>query len=198
MISVTKLRKGVTFEENGQPYRVQEYFHAHMSRGGGTIRIKARNLLDGGVKNFTFKSGAEVEEIEVERKKMQYLYADETQVVLMDPISFEQVEVPKAAVASELPFLKEGEEVLVFFWEDPPSRKAAEGHGRVLGFDLPANMAFAVTQTDPGEKGDSVSNVFKPATLANGLVVKVPLFIKTGERVRVDTRTREYVERVKG
>ena len=185
MISVTKLRSGTTFEEGGKPYRVLKYEHTHLSRGSGTIKIKARNLKDGSVVNLSFKSGAMIEDIEVIRKKMQFLYPDGEDLVFMDPVSFEQVNLAKKIVGEQEKFLVEGEEVQVLFWDE-----------KILDLDLPPNLVYRVAETDPGVKGNSATNVYKPAKLANGLMVKVPLFVQVGESVKVDTRTGEYVERV--
>lgn len=185
MIPVTKLRNGVNFEENGVPYRVVKYEHTHMSRGGGTVKVKVRNLHSGAVANLTYKSTAYVEEIEVLKKKLQYLYEDEGNLLFMDPVSFDQVGISKEVVGSQASFLVEGEEVWVMMLEE-----------KILDLDLPPNLVFEIAETGPGEKGNSATNVYKPATLANGLVVKVPLFMKALDKVRVDTRTGEYVERV--
>lgn len=182
---MTKLRAGVNFEENGVPYRVLKYEHTHVSRGGGTVKVKARNLNSGAMANLTYKSTAYVEEIEVARKKLQYLYEDEGNLLFMDPVSFEQVGVSKEVVGSQASFLVEGEEVWVIILED-----------KILDVDLPPNLVFAIAETGPGEKGNSATNVFKPAVLTSGLVVKVPLFMEAGDKVRVDTRTGDYIERI--
>jgi len=185
MIPVTKLRNGVTFEENGIPYRATKYEHTHMSRGGGTVKVKARNLHSGAVANLTYKSTAYVEEIEVLKRKMQYLYEDEGNLLFMDPVSFEQLSMPKDLAGQQAVFLVEGEDVWVVMLED-----------KILDLDLPPNLVFEIAEAGSGEKGNSATNVFKPATLSNGLVVKVPLFMKAGDKVKVDTRSGEYVERV--
>ena len=184
MISVTQLRNGATFEDKGQPYRVVRYEHTHLSRGSGTIKVKARNLRHGNVVNLTYRSGAMVEEIGVERRVLQYLYRDREDLVFMDPKSFEQVTIAAQILGSQAHFLKEGEEMGVFFWQD-----------EALDVDLPAKVTLKIIEAAPGIKGDSAANMYKTATLENGLTVKVPLFVDAGELVRVDTRTGEYVER---
>ena len=186
MISVTKLRNGVTFEDKGKPFRVLKYQHTHISRGAGTIKVKVRNLANGSVSNLTYKSGASVNEIEVEKRKLQYLYSDGDDLVFMNPRSFEQVTLSRGVVGGQEKFLREGESVSVLFLDD-----------KVLDLNLAPNFIYQVAETDPGEKGNSATNVYKPATLKNGMVVKVPLFIKVGDKVKVDTRTGEYVERIK-
>ena len=132
----------------------------------------------------TYKSGAMVEDIVVERQVLQYLYRDGEELVFMDLKTFEQTMVAAEVLGSQVRFLKEGEEIGVFFWEQ-----------EVLDVDLPPKVTLKITDAAPGVKGDSAANVYKSATLENGLVVKVPLFVKAGELVRVDTRTGEYVER---
>ena len=184
MISVTQLRSGATFEENGQPYRVLKYEHTHLSRGSGTIKIKAKNLKNGNVLNLSYKSGAMVEDVVVERRVLQYLYRDGEELVFMDPRDFEQTTVAAEVLGSQAHFLKEGEETGVFFWEQ-----------EVLDMDLPPKVTLKIVEAAPGVKGDSAANMYKSARLENGLMVKVPLFVDAGELVRVDTRTGEYVER---
>ncbi len=192
MIEVTKLRAGVNFAVDGVPYRAVKYEHTHMSRGGGTVRIKARSLKDGSVANLTYKSTAFVEDIEVVRKKMQYLYADGETLIFMDPTTFEQKTLKQEIAGNQAKFLVEGEEVWVVMWEDSP----AEEQGKILDLDLPASLVMEIGETGPNVKGNSATNVFKPATLTNGLVIRVPLFMKVGEKVKVDTRSGEYIERV--
>lgn len=184
MLLVTKLRNGVCFEVNNTPFKVIEFKNTHMSRGGGTIRVRVRNLLNGNVLTMTFKSGDKVESVDVSKKKLQYLYKEDGNYIFMDPLSFEQVEVEEKLVGSQGVYLKDGEEVSILVWDD-----------KFLDLDLPPKMILKVVEADPGEKGDSASNVYKSAKLENGLRIRVPLFINNGDMVRVDTRTGEYVER---
>lgn len=186
MITVTKLRNGTNFELNNDPYRVMSYQHTHMSRGGGTVRVKIRNLRDGSVLNKSFQSTEKVEEISVVKRQMQYLYFDGTNYVFMDPTSFEQLEVTASTLEDQGMYLRDGETVLLMVWDEEEM---------VLGVDLPPKMTFKVTEAAPGERGDSASNVYKDAILENGLKVRVPLFINEGDLVRVDTRDGSYVER---
>lgn len=183
MIPVTDLRKGVTFEMDGEPYKVLEYHHIKIGRGGATIRVTLRNLATGSQEEKTFNNGASVEPINAIKRRLQYLYEGDN-AVFMDPKTYEQVEIEKEAIEQELSFLKEGQQVDVLFWDEKP-----------LGIELPPNVTLTITETDPGVKGNSASNFYKPAKLENGLQVKVPLFIKVGDKVRVDTRTGQYVER---
>ncbi|MDO8503417.1 MAG: elongation factor P [bacterium] len=187
MIPVTELRAGATFEISGTPYQVTKYEHVKVGRGNATIRISARNLKTGALEEKTFNSGATVEPILTTKRQLQYLYADSANVSLMDPKTFEQVEIRKEVLGEAVSFLQEGQSVNVLFWED-----------NALSVDLPPSVILTVSETGPGVKGNSATNIYKPATLENGLTVKVPLFINTGDKVKVDTRTGDYVERVKG
>lgn len=183
MIPVTELRKGVTFEMGGAPYKVLEYHHIKIGRGGATIRISVRNLVTGFQEEKTFNNGASVSPINTVKRRLQYLYSGDD-AVFMDPKTYEQVEISRETLASDLNFLKEGQQIDVLFWDERP-----------LGVELPPNVTLTVAEADPGVKGNSASNFYKPAKLENGLQLKVPLFINKGDKVRVDTRTGEYVER---
>jgi len=186
MISVTELRVGRTFQIDGVPYQVVEYKHTKMGRGTASIRVKIRNLQNGSVVPKTFISGAKVEPVELETKLAQYLYRQGDEFYFADPRTFEQFSLPESAMGGKEKFLKEQEEVKIIFWEEKP-----------LNLELPLSLVFEVAQTNPGIKGNSVNASFKPATLDNGLGVQVPLFIKIGDRIKVDTRTGSYIERVK-
>ena len=185
MISVTNLRNGAAFKLNGQLFQVLEYKHSKIGRGTANIRIKARNLETGNVVSKTFISGAKAEPFQTETRALQYLYQDDQDFYFMDPRSFEQFTLLERLLGEKAKFLKEGQEVKVLFGEEKP-----------LSIDLATTLVFQVDQTSPGVKGDSANASFKPATLDNGLQVKVPLFIKKGDQVKIDTRTGEYLERV--
>jgi len=186
MISATDLKNGVTFKLDGDPYKVVKYTHQKIGRGGANIKLKIRNLKTGDLEDKTFNSTYKVEEIQTSKKPLQYLYKDEDNVTFMDPSNFEQMEIPVESISDELPFIKEGQNVDVLLWD-----------GKPLSLDLPPKVTLEVAETDPGVRGDTASNVYKSAILENGLSVKVPLFIKKGDKVRVDTRSGEYVERTK-
>lgn len=186
MISVTELRAGTAFELDGAPYRVLEYKHTKMGRGTANIRIKAKNLLTGAVGEKNFVSGAKVQEVELELKTYQYLYQDGENYFFADPRTFDQVSLAKSVVGDKGKYLREGGEVKILLWAN-----------RLLDLDLPVSMIFTVAQTAPGVRGNSVVASFKPATFDNGLSIKVPLFINEGDKIKVDTRTGEYLERVK-
>ncbi len=186
MLESTQLKNGVTFLRNGEPCQVVRYALIKMGRGGATVKVSVRNLLTGSVVDDSYSSNVKVEEVVTLKRRLQYLYNDNTNVVMMDPTSFEQIEIPKKQVSDKVVFIKEGDSVDVLTWE-----------GRVLSFDLPPKVTLKVVETDPGVKGNSATNLYKSAKLENGLTLRVPLFIKEGELVRVDTRTTEYIERAK-
>lgn len=190
MISVTKLRNSVTFFYRNQPHKVIKYTHTHLSRGAGTIKIKARNLQTGKIANLSFKSGDKVEDVEVTTRKLQYLYADIDEHYFMDPVSFSQISISNKVVAKMGKFLKEGKDYLVKFYDNPK-----DGAEEPLEVEIPTKISLRIKEAAPGVKGDTQGSATKDAVLENGLKVRVPLFIKKGDRVRVDTRTGEYVER---
>lgn len=186
MIPVTNLRAGTVFKEAGQPLLVLKYEHVKLGRGKANIKLKIKNLKSKVVLEKTFHSGAKVQEAGVEKKALQFLYLDKESAVFTDPVSFEQFQIEKKVLEGKEGFLKEGERVEVLFFEGKPVR-----------LELPVSLVLGVKETGPGVKGDSATNIFKPAILENGLTVKVPLFVKVGDRVKIDTRTGEYVERIK-
>ena len=185
MISATDLKNGITFEMDGKPYLVTKYELQKIARGGGTVKLALRNLQNGFFETKTMNSTYKVDEISTLKRKLQYLYKDADNAVFMDGRTYDQVEIPLEIIGDNISFIKEGEEVNVLFWND-----------KALSVDIPPNVVLKVSQTDPGVKGNSATNVYKPAKLENGLEVKVPLFIKVGDQIRVDTRSSSYVERV--
>lgn len=184
MISASKLRNGVCFVYNEKPYRVLDYKHKHLSRGSGTIKVKTLNLDNSRQENLTFKSGDKLEEIDVYKKRMQYLYPEGESLVFMDGLTYDQIEVNSELVESGALYLKSGEEYDLLLWDE-----------RVLGVNLPPKVVMEIEDAAPGEKGDSASNIYKDATLIGGAKIRVPLFVNKGDKIRVDTRTGEYVER---
>ena len=182
MLNVNQLRNGKTYEEDGTPLQVVKYDFTKMGRGTGNVKVKVRNLVTGSVTTKTYTTGNKVQDIQLIRKKMQYLYNDGASSVFMDPVSFEQVEIDNNLIADQRKFLQDGAEIQVLFWEE-----------KALSLELPSKLTFAIKDTDPGAKGNSAANVFKSATLENGMEVRVPLFIKKGEKVVVSTENGEYV-----
>jgi len=185
MIDVNKLKVGVTFADEGSPWKVMKYDFIKMGRGGAVIKIKAKNLLSGSIVTKSFQSGNVVEDIALEKKHLQYLYKDDDKMYLMDPMSFEQIELPLSIVGDDVNFLVEGEKAWVMSWND-----------KVLGVELPASVVMEVTEADHWEKGNSVSNLTKPVKVASGLQVLVPLFIKVGDKIKINTEESSYIGRV--
>lgn len=184
MLPVTDLRSGATFEEDGQIFQVFSYEHIKMGRGSANIKVKVKNLRSGATTEKSFISGARVNDIALTKKDLQFLYKDNDNAYFMDSRSFDQINI-SLKVIGQHQFLKEGDSFSVSFLSDEP-----------LSLQLPPKMEFKIAETGPTVRGNSATNVFKDAILENGLVVKVPLFIKIGDKVRVDTRTAEYSEKV--
>jgi len=186
MLNVTELRNGVVFKEDNNLFQVLNYEHIKMGRGSGNVKVKVRNLRSGAVVERSFITGARVQDTSVDKRQTQYLYNDGNTYYFMDKESYEQFELLKSLVESQVKYLKDGMDVTVLMVE-----------GEALGIELPNSLIYEVTETGLEEKGNTVSNVFKDATLDNGLIVKVPMYMKQGEKIKVDTRSGQYVERVK-
>jgi len=188
-LNVTELKSGAIFKDNRDLLQVVSYEHIKMGRGSGTVKVKVKNLKTGSVTEKSFITGARVEEAEVEKKKAQFLYQESPPAGgfhFMDPVSFEQFSLPLSAVGENGKFLKEGLEVdLIVFQEE------------ALSLGLPNSLIYTISETGPKEKGNTVGSVYKEAVLDNGLTVKVPMFIAVGDKVKIDTRSGEYIERVK-
>lgn len=184
MIGVTELRSGSTYEENGTIFQVLSYEHIKMGRGSATIKVKVKNLRNGSTTDKTFINNARVQNVALARRELQFLYKDDEFYYFMDPRTFEQIQVDLKKIP-EHEYLKEGEQFVISFLDSEP-----------LSLQLPPKMDFKISETGPSTKGNSATNVFKDAILENGLKVKVPLFIKIGDAIRVDTRTGSYSEKV--
>ena len=184
MIDVNKLKVGVTFTEEGVPYKVTKYDFTKMGRGNATIKVKAKNLFNGSIVTKGFISGNMVEDITLDKKHLQYLYKDDEKAYFMDPVSFEQYEIPLTVLGDDVKFLVEGEKVWVLFWDE-----------KILGVELAASVIMEIVEADPGARGNTVSNVLRPAKTASGLTVMVPLFINVGDKIKINTETGEYTAR---
>jgi elongation factor P len=184
MIGVTELRAGTVFEDQGNIFQVISYEHIKMGRGSANIKVRVRNIKTGGVLDKSFINGAKVKAITVLKKDMQYLYKDEDSAYFMDPTSFEQISVPIKVIGNDHYYLKEGLNYSISFIDE-----------EALGLNLLPKMEFAVAETGPSIRGNSATNIYKDAILENGLKTRVPLFIKEGERVKIDTRTGQYSEK---
>lgn len=185
MISVTDLRNGALFEEDGHLWQVLKYEHIKMGRGSATIKVKVRDVRSGSQTDRSFISGARVQEVSLEKRKVQFLYSNDRHAVFMDGSTFEQLEIPRLTLGDAVKLLQEGMEVTI----------AMVGE-EAVGIDLPPTLPLRVASADPGVKGDSVSNIMKSATLENGLNVSVPLFVKEGDTIKLDTRTLAYAGRI--
>ena len=186
MISVTELRAGIVFEDRKEYFLVLSYEHIKMGRGSGTVKVKVRSLTTGATVEKSFITGARVQDANLERKKVQYLYRDGEGFHMMDGGTYEQFMLPEKMVGESAKFLKEGMEIVLFAVDDEP-----------MYIEIPKIVEYRVAQTGGAARGNTVGASYKDAQLENGLMVKVPLFIKNGEVIRVDTRTGDYVERAK-
>lgn len=184
-VDTSQFRNGLKIELDGEPFVMVYFQHVKPGKGGAFVRTKLKNLRTGRVLEKTFRSGEKVNEAEVEDKKMQYLYMDGSSYVFMDSETYDQVPFSAEQIGDGVKYLKENLDVDVVFYKGNP-----------ITVELPAFVVAAVSKCDPGVKGDTASGATKPATLETGAVVQVPLFIKEGENIRVDTRSGEYVERV--
>jgi len=184
-LDTSQFRNGLKIELDGQPFVMTYFQHVKPGKGGAFVRTKVKNLINGKVLERTFRSGEKVEESNVEERTMQYLYRDGDDLVFMDTQSYDQMPIPEKAVGDSVLFLKENTEVEVLLW-----------NGKPVNIELPQFVQLLVTRSDPGLKGDTSSGATKPATLETGAEIQVPLFIKEGDVLRIDTRTGEYTERV--
>lgn len=187
MASTSEIRNGLCIDYNNDIYTVVEFLHVKPGKGAAFVRTKLKSLTTGKVIDNTFPSGHKIDVVRVERRKFQYLYQDENGFNFMDNESFEQISLGTDLLENSQ-FLKEGMEIEVLFHAEKEIPLTAE---------LPQNVILEVTYTEPGVRGDTATNVTKPATLETGAEVKVPIFINEGDKVRIDTKTGTYQERVK-
>jgi elongation factor P len=184
VVSTNQFRNGMHVELDGQVWRIVEFQHVKPGKGGAFVRTKLKSLDSGSVVDKTFRAGEKMPRVHSETKCVQYIYDAGDEVVFMDESSFEQVNLPRTEVKEELDFLQPSSSVMLLTVD-----------GRPAGIQLPASVELAVVETEPGVKGDTVSNVTKAATLETGAVVQVPLFVNQGDRIKVDTRERRYMSR---
>ncbi len=186
MITTSEFRNGLKLELDGEPFVIVEFQHVKPGKGGAFVRTKLKSLTTGNVIDKTFRSGERFDEAPVEEREMQFLYAQGEQYHFMDVHSFEQLFVPRDRIGEALDLLKENIQVRILFYR-----------GKAIAVELPVFVELRITDTAPAAKGDTAAGGTKPATLETGAVVKVPFHIQPGEVIRIDTRTRSYVERVK-
>lgn len=184
MIDVTEARKGVTVEMDGNLYSIIEYQHIKIGRGSAQVRLKLRDIKAGHTIERTFQSADRLKRIQVDERPAQYLYADGDFYYFMDQDTFDQVPLSGEQLGATLNYLKEGMTVQLSQYEDDP-----------IGIELPIAVELEITETGPSFKGDTATGGTKPAVLETGITVQVPMFLNTGDVIRVDTRSGTYIER---
>lgn len=186
MATSNDFRRGMVIKYNNDLFSVIEFLHVKPGKGGAFVRSKLKSLTKGSVIPVTFRGGEKVEEVRVEKKTMQYLYQDGEHFVFMDNESYEQYSLDNDDIGDALKFVKEGTDLDISFHEEKP-----------ISVDPPIFVELEVTETEPGVRGDTATNVTKPATVETGAIINVPIFVNQGDKLKIDTRSGEYVERVK-
>ncbi|MFA6492807.1 MAG: elongation factor P [Patescibacteria group bacterium] len=184
MYTINDLKIGTKIIYNGQPHQVIFTEHSKVGRGGGILRTKIKNLSSDAVIDKTFAGAEKIEEAELDTRKAQYLYKDAENFYFMNLENFEQFPIKASQLGKMANFLKESAEIDILYFKDDP-----------LNIQLPIKISLEITYTEPGFKGNTASTITKPATLETGAQINVPLFIKEGDKIIIDTRTGEYVER---
>ncbi|HML54511.1 MAG TPA: elongation factor P [Solidesulfovibrio magneticus] len=184
MLSTTDFRRGLKIEMDGVPYEIVDFLHVKPGKGGAFIRTKLKNMINGRVVENTFRSGEKMVKPDLESKDMQYLYREAEDFVFMDMESYEQMHAGSAQLGEKGGYLKDGMELKMLLYKGQP-----------LDIDLPASVVLQVSETEPGVKGDTVSGATKPAQLETGITVNVPLFVNIGDKIKVDTRSGDYIGR---
>ena len=185
MASTADFRNGMVIELDRQMLRIVEFQHVKPGKGGAFVRTKLKNVESGAVIERTFRAGEKVDEVRLERRNVQYLYNDGDSYHFMDTESYDQLQLSADQVGDTRDYLRENDTVQILMRGDTP-----------IIIELPTHVVLAVRETEPGMRGDTASGANKPATLETGLVVTVPLFIETGDQLKIDTRSGEYIERV--
>jgi elongation factor P len=186
VISTAEFRNGSKVELDGEPYAVVEFQHVKPGKGGAFVRTKLKNLRDGRVLERTFRAGEKLDVPDLTHATMQFLYAQGEEYIFMDTATYDQLPLTREQLGAGADFMQESMEVKVLFHRDRP-----------IDVEIPNFMDLTIVETDPGVRGDTASGGTKPAKLETGAVVKVPLYMEAGERIKVDTRTRTYIERAK-
>jgi len=185
MYSTPDFRKGLRIELGNEPYVIVDFQHVKPGKGGAFVRTKLKNLLNGRVVDKTFRSGEKVGKPDMEEKEMQFLYKDD-EYHFMDNSSYEQIALSGEVIGDSKNFLQENTNVTILFYQNRP-----------INLELPIFVELEVVEAEPGVKGDTASGASKPVTMETGAKIQVPLFIEEGDRLKIDTRTGEYIERVK-
>jgi len=186
VISTSDFRKGAKIDFRGAPHEIIDFQHVKMGRGGAIVRTKLKNLKTGSVVDETFKAGEKLETPDLEERLMQYLYREEDLCYFMDTENYEQLPLTTEQLGDAIKFLKEGMVVKVLFYKGSP-----------LTVELPIFVELMISKTEPGVRGDTASGGSKPAVLETGATVKVPFHLNDGDIIKIDTRTSEYVEKVR-
>ena len=185
MFSTADFKRGLKIEMEGAPYSIVEFQHVKPGKGGAFVRTKLKNLVTGGVVEKTFRSGEKVGKPDLEEKNMQYLYAEGTDYHFMDNDTYEQTFITADQLGDSKDFLQENIIIDVLFYQ-----------GKPIGVELPIFVELEITKSEPGVKGDTASGGTKPAIVETGATIQVPLFLNEGDKIKIDTRTGEYIERV--
>jgi elongation factor P len=183
--STAQFRKGLKIEMSGEPFVIVDFQHVKPGKGGAFVRTKIKSLISGNVLDKTFRSGEKVEKPDLEEKKMSFLYSDESGYCFMDTETYDQMTLKEDQIGDAIDYLKENIEMDLLFHNGTP-----------IGIDLPMFMELEIVETDPGIRGNTASGGSKPAKLETGITVQVPLFLNEGDKIKVDTRTGDYIERV--
>jgi elongation factor P len=183
-VNTNQFKNGMHIEVDGQPWRIVEFQHVKPGKGGAFVRTKLKGLESGAVVDRTFRAGEKFSRVHTETKNVQYLYDDGSEVHFMDSDTYEQFALAHSDLEDELPFMQPNATVQVLAVDGKPS-----------SVQLPSSVELSVVDTEPGVKGDTVSNVTKPATLETGAVVQVPLFVNVGDRLKVDPHEKRYISR---
>ena len=184
MIDTGDIRKGSTFEQDGRLLKVVDFSHNKQGRGSAQLRMTLRDLRTGSLTQQTVMAGTKFNAVRLERQHVQLLYREGDDFHVMDTETFDQIQLPAATIGDAANYLKDNDTLDLLTYDDEP-----------IDIELPTSVVLAVSQTDPGFKGDTATGGTKPATLETGLTVSVPLFISEGDRIKVDTRSGEYIER---
>ena len=183
-VSTNDLKNGMGLDLPEGLYTVVEFQHVKPGKGGAFVRTKVKNVRTGAVLERTYRADEKLEQAVIDKREMQYLYRDGEHFVFMDNATYDQLHVDDTALGAAVRYLKEGDSAVLQMYKS-----------EIVGVDLPASVELSVTETEPGIQGDRVSGARKPATLETGVTVQVPLFVNSGDRIKVDTRTGEYLTR---
>ncbi len=183
-VNTNQFKNGMHVKVDGDVWRIVGFQHVKPGKGGAFVRTKLKSLGSGSVVDRTFRAGEKFERMHTETKNVQYLYDAGDEVIFMDEVTYEQFSLPRESIAEDLEFIPPSSSVQILTVDGKPA-----------GLQLPSSVELSVVETEPGVKGDTVSNVTKPATLETGAIVQVPLFVTKGERIKVDPKERRYISR---